>query len=198
MVMQQRALPGLVCIFDRTAGALSGAWWLGDLINRTKHHRGVRSWWGLIAYLRELREAGVSVREIQLWSHGTIEGPMIAGRPPSPRQLREIREAAPDLVLFWFRACDVGRMPQNVVRLATLLDCRIAAHCVIVATGEADLDGWWSWLPFRKRFAPWHQGRVIALDPGDVPTYDPDDDSLLGCKTTDMVLPAHAHAQAIA
>jgi len=195
-----RAIPGLVVAHDRTAGLLSAAWWAGDLVDRTPHHEGVKSWHALIDWLRELDVAGERVTQLHLWSHGNARGPLIAGEHPTDDQLRQIAIVAPSLELVWFRSCDVGKRPSNVARMVGLLDCAVACHCVVVAAGERDLRGWLAkLLPWRLRLAPWHQGRIVALRPGEVPAWDPNDPEIRGCPTTAMFVPAHAftHSRAV-
>ncbi len=191
-------IPGLVVAHDRTAGLLSAAWWAGDLVDRTNHHRGVRSWRALIDWLRELVVAGETVTQLHLWSHGNAGGPLINGAHPTDDELRQIAIVAPGLELVWFRSCDVGKRPANVQRMVGLLGCAVVCHCVVVATGERPLRGLLARiLPWRWRFAPWHQGRIVGLRPGQTPGWKPTDAKLRGCSTTTMVVPDFAWTQGL-
>lgn len=191
-------IPGLVVAHDRTAGLLSAAWWAGQLVDRTHNHRGVRSWAALIDWLRELVVAGEEVTQLHLWSHGNEGGPLIGKRHPTDKELRQIAIVAPDLELVWLRSCDVGKRATNVQRMVGLLGCSVVCHCVVVAAGEQDLRGWLARvLPWRRRLAPWHQGRIVGLRPGQAPAWDPNDATLRGCATTTMVVPDFAWTQGI-
>lgn len=178
---------------DTTAGLLTTSWWAGDLFDGTRHHKGVGSWDLLIEWLRILRDRGIVIRELQLWCHGYEQGPVFDGKLPTEMHWREIHEACPHLELLWLRACDVGRSPRRVARIVELLHCTVVCHCVVISAGERKLPRWLGWLPWKLLPAPWHQGRIVALRPGETPWWDPSDSDLRGCLVTDMQVPAHAY-----
>lgn len=199
MVAHRRDRVTHVVAHDATEPLLGVAWSLGNAIDRTPYHRGITSPEALISWVASLTASGVDVRTIQLWSHGYSSGPVIDGRRFTEDQWRRLGDAAPNLELLWLRACDVGRNPELVFEICSLVRADVAVHCEVISVGRRRFPSWVPLVGDMPLPAPWRQGSLVvlrwlaALGRPEDPWWDPTGQGHRGCKVTDMRIRAYAY-----
>lgn len=159
------------------------AWRVGTLFDRTPHSYGIRNWDGMLSILESLRDSGVRVREIQIWGHGYVHGPVLGqhAEKMTNEVLERLAQVAPHLGRIWFRVCSAGQSYSFARRCRRFLpDVELVMHAEVIGM-----------VRIGKRSIPvgFWQGSGVALRPNEEPWWLEDGVRLRGCIATKMKVP---------
>lgn len=149
-----------VILHDDTDRQLRIFWRLGNAIDGTPHHYGVTSPESAVAVLEHHVRRHGSIGDLQIWSHANARGVLIGGRHLN---FADVRLATGSLRRsLWIRGCELAENRWRVQHLSQLLQCAIVAHTKRISA--------------EPRWAPWIQGGLVVLRPGERPYWDPSTD----------------------
>lgn len=153
--------PDRVIIHDETDRELRKFWQLGDLIDGTPYHYGCTS----PAHVYRTLESHVDrheipVFELQFWGHAKPGAMLVGG---APLNFNSVYNALGHPVegYTWLRGCEFALKYARMEAAVLQLGGAVVAHTKVISA--------------EPKWAPWIQGGICSLRPGETPWWNDKD-----------------------